>query len=145
MNGTVQILYDNETYTGNLVFNGDEGLSIDGDMETLVNISLFTWRRDDTRSPRFGWAGDSFTTPEGSRIGSRLYTLRRRKVTQETLILTKSILKEALNWMIEDNIAASISIEVERFALQVVAAKIEIIKPDNSSWAGIWEIQLNAL
>nr|EFH7355405.1 hypothetical protein [Escherichia coli] len=51
-----------------------------------VIISLFTWRRagrDDDAPQIFGWWGDTWPTVQNDRTGSRLYLLRRSKLTNK--------------------------------------------------------------
>ncbi len=45
-------------------------------------------------------------------VGSRDWTLRRDKVTSQTLSLTKRFYEEALNWLIEEGYASAISVTV---------------------------------
>ncbi|EFX1279405.1 hypothetical protein EZW22_20355 [Shigella sonnei] len=78
------------------------GASIDL-LTRAVIISLFTWRRagrDD--APRiFGWWGDTWPAVQNDRTGSRLYLLRRSKLTNKTPQLARDYVREALAWMVE--------------------------------------------
>ena len=69
-----------------------------------VVISLFTWRRanpdDDLPGDlRMGWWGDSFPTVADDRIGSRLWLLRRVKLTRQTQMDAEFYAREALQWL----------------------------------------------
>lgn len=88
-------------------------------LHRAVEISLFTWRRaepgdalDDDE--RMGWWGDSFPSVAGDKIGSRLWQLRRRSVTPEVLRLAEEYCREALQWMIADDIVAAVDVMVRR-------------------------------
>ncbi len=84
-----------------------------------VLISLFTWRRaaDDDfldDDERFGWWGDSFPTVADDRIGSRLWLLRRVKLTRQTQLDAEFYAREALQWLIDDGHCSAIEILSER-------------------------------
>lgn len=104
-------------------FEASDGdlLNEDG-LETAAIISLFTDRRanDDDILPfeadsKRGWWGD-LAAPEieGDQIGSKLWLLMREKTTERTLERARQYIQNALAWMIEDGIAASIGIDVQR-------------------------------
>lgn len=81
------------------------------DLETAILISLFTDRlaRDDDDfdgDDRRGWWGD---TGEDYAIGSRLWLLRRQPLTVATANKAEDYAKEALQWLIDDGVVASIS------------------------------------
>lgn len=59
-------------------------------LRRAVTISLFSWRRaasDDALddADRQGWWGDCAPSEAGDQIGSRLWLLRRRTLTDDTL------------------------------------------------------------
>ncbi len=82
-------------------------------------ISLLTWRRaeaDDVLDDdeRHGWWGDSFPTVAADRIGSRLWQLRRRTLTAETVRDAEAFARESLAWMLEDGRVSSVGVTVTR-------------------------------
>ncbi|WEJ23012.1 phage GP46 family protein [Pseudomonas sp. SD17-1] len=82
-------------------------------------ISLLTWRRagaDDRLddAERFGWWGDSFPSQADDRIGSRLWQLRRRKLTDATLQEAEAFAREALAWMLDDGRVTAVTVTVAR-------------------------------
>lgn len=84
-----------------------------------VVISLFTWRRAATDDPvdddeRFGWWGDSYPAVDDDRIGSRLWLLRRVKLTRQTQLDAEFYAREALQWLLDDGQVTSIEITSER-------------------------------
>ncbi|EEP92456.1 hypothetical protein ykris0001_3920 [Yersinia kristensenii ATCC 33638] len=89
---------------------------LDGDdLHTAILLSLFTdrlARSDDDidGDDRRGWWGDSGAT---SAIGSRLWLLRRQKLTTQVAIKAEDYAAEALAWLIEDAVVASISIRTQ--------------------------------
>lgn len=88
-------------------------------LKRAVEISLFTWRRANTSDTvdddeRYGWWGDSFPRVANDRIGSRLWLLRRRKLTSETISAAVTYAREALQWLIEDGHASDVQILTAR-------------------------------
>ena len=108
-------------------------LATDDDLETAVIVSLFTWRRalsddplPDFETGRMGWWGDSFSDIDRDRIGSRLWLLRREKLTQQTVNRAKEYAAEALAWMKEDKVATRVDIDAERQGLSTLAMAVTI-------------------
>jgi phage gp46-like protein len=110
-----------------LIFNADaNGIPVDAlvskndlvtenGLQTSVIISLFTDRRvtEDDLPPEEtsfrGWWGDLFQDEPGDLIGSRLWLLAREKRSVETLNRAVEYSEEALQWMVEDGVAESVS------------------------------------
>ena len=135
-----------------LIFNyavsgGD--LTHDDGLETAVNISLFTDARVSVdelpvgTTDRKGWWGDLFSTVQGDRIGSKLWTLERKAITEETAGDAETYAKEALDWMVQDGIAASVSVAASIVKPNSILLSIKIQKPDgeNSLFDFLWNGQ----
>lgn len=110
----------------------------DDGLETAVNISLFTDARvteaelpPGTTAKR-GWWGDLFASVEGDRIGSKIWTLARRTVTEETAGDLETYAKEALDWLVTDNIAASVLVEATVEKPNSILLSVKIQKPDGT-------------
>lgn len=118
-----------------------------------VLISLFSWRRALTDDPvddeeLFGWWGDSYPDIADDRIGSRLWLLRRVKLTDATQRDAEFYANEALRWLMDDGHAIAIEItsekaDISRLNLTVIITvpggdRIEI-KPI-SSWQVIYAV-----
>lgn len=112
-----------------------------------VQISLFTWRRanvDDVLDDdqRFGWWGDSFPSVADDRIGSRLWLLRRVKLTAQTQLDAEFYAREALQWLIDDGHIRAVEIQTERLDEQRLNLRIYLALADgerldinlNNSW-----------
>lgn len=121
-----------------------------------VLISLFTWRRANPADvlpagERFGWWGDSFATVPGDRIGSRLWLLSRAKLLPETTAQAKEYAQEALQWLVDDGVAARVEVEAERQGLSTLALACRIYKtggatnaaPLNIRFTNVWEYLQN--
>lgn len=118
-----------------------------------VVISLFTWRRAATDDPldddeRYGWWGDSYPSTADDRIGSRLWLLRRVKLTADSRRDAEFYAREALRWLIEDEEVTDIEIlseqaDVNRLNLRVIltistGARLEI--NSNQLWQVIYAV-----
>ena len=112
-----------------------------------VQISLFTWRRanvDDVLDDdqRCGWWGDSFPSVADDRIGSRLWLLRRVKLTAQTQLDAEFYAREALQWLIDDGHIRAVEIQTERLDDQRLNLRIYLALADgerldinlNNSW-----------
>jgi len=131
--------FDTVSLDGDLVIeNGDlkreEGLS------TAVMISLFTDARADDSDPydnndRKGWWGDLVSEVDGDNIGSKLYLLDRSKITDETTVNAKQYIIDALQWMIEDEVAESVEVDTWIFGSkgnERLGTKIQIFKKEGN-------------
>jgi phage gp46-like protein len=88
-------------------------------IERAVVISLFTWRRAEDSDPvdddeRYGYWGDAYPDVARDRIGSRLWLLRRRSLTTETIQDTERYAREALAWMLEDEVVSGVQVDLVR-------------------------------
>ena len=118
-----------------------------------VIISLFTWRRSnpDDELPsgnKYGWWGDTYPQITNDKIGSRLWLLSRGKLTNENILKAKEYAEEALQWLIDDGVAAAVQVQSERQALDRLALGIIIIRGDktalNIRFTNFWDY-INAI
>jgi len=84
-------------------------------LTTAVIISLFTDARaaDDDVLPnpggdRRGWWGDTYAAIPGDVQGSKLWLLERGKQTPDVLVRAKQYAEAALQWLIDDGVAAGV-------------------------------------
>lgn len=92
-------------------------LELDEGLETAVVISLFTDRRADEGDvlpglgdDRRGWWGDAFPVVAGDQIGSKLWLLAREKQTPAALGRAEQYAREALAWLVEDQVASRVDV-----------------------------------
>jgi phage gp46-like protein len=119
------------SYISNVTTPG--GLQTGNDLETAVLISLFTDRianaddfiPDGTGDPR-GWWGD---LDEATPIGSRLWLLDRSKQKQEVLNNARDYIVEALQWLVDDGLVASIDVQTEWTRASFLGAQITLYQP----------------
>jgi phage gp46-like protein len=141
----IQTLWNVTTGDWNLV-PGD--VQSGDDLESAVLISLFTDRRaeasdvvPDGSNDRRGWWGDS-----GSLylIGSRLWLLRRAKQIPAVLSTAQGYCTEALQWLIDDGVVASVTAVCTFIALGMMGILINLYQQDGSliasyqwAWRGL--------
>jgi phage gp46-like protein len=106
------------------------------EIESAVIISIFTDRRANPTDEVIGgdykgWWADTYYQDI---IGSRLWTLRRRKATQEVLRLAKEIIIECLQWLVDDGVVDRVEVENEwsRNDPNRMNMAIRIYKPDGT-------------
>lgn len=138
----------------------DGGLvATDDGLTTAVLASLFTDRRarpDDVPpgdpADRRGWWGDAFppvsaagAAPASWRLGSRLWLLAREKQLASVVARAREYAEEALAWMIEDKVAASVDVAAEITAPGVLGLQVSIGRPDGTAvdyhFASVWRAQ----
>jgi phage gp46-like protein len=69
-----------------------------------------------TDGDRGGWWGDSYAEPASDRIGSRLWILMQRGLTNQSATLAAEYAREALRWLLEDGVATSLDVEARRLS-----------------------------
>lgn len=102
-----------------------------------VIISLFSWRRanpDDNAPVPMGWWGDTYPTVTGDRIGSRLWLLGREKIINNTLNRARDYAAEALQWLIDDGVAARVETSTVRSGIDEAQLTIDIYQRDGTRW-----------
>ncbi|WP_024658148.1 phage GP46 family protein [Pseudomonas syringae USA007] len=109
--------------------------SLQASLLRSVVISLFTWRRAETDDPiddaeRFGWWGDTYPTQANDRIGSRLWLLRRVRLTAQTQRDAEFYAREALAWLIDDGQVKNINILTEQVQSNRLNLGVELVVSD---------------
>lgn len=111
------------------------------DIASATLISLFTDRianpddviPDGTDDPR-GWWGD---LGEDKPIGSRLWLLSRAKQTQETLNNAVDYAKEALEWFVDDGVAARIDVFAQWVRTSFLGLQVILYNQDGTTIASL--------
>jgi len=112
------------------------GLTEDDGLETAVIISLFTDRRataddsiPDGSSDRRGWWADEFAAVNNDLIGSRLWLLSREKQLPAVLVKAQAYAQEALQWLVDDGVAESVTVLASNPASGVLGLQVDISRP----------------
>lgn len=123
------------------VRNGSLAISETGsdDLKNAVLVSLFTWGVAPVGyagDPR-GWWGDSY---EPSPIGSKLWMLFRAKKSDGAAVLKQAqgYCLEALQWLLDDGIAATVDANCFWFKPDALGITISITKPSGQSFGFAW-------
>jgi phage gp46-like protein len=127
----IKIVWDAQNNRGDWVLNAaGNDLELGPTLETAVYLSLFTDCRaaaddvipDGTKNRRGHWTD----TGSDYLIGSRLWLLDRSKHTASTLNKAKGYIVEALQWMIDDGLAASIDVVTEWTKPNMLGAQVTL-------------------
>lgn len=114
-------------------------LSTDSGLQTAIILSLFTDRRAEPGdvlpvgdSDRRGWWADAAPVVNGDKFGSRLWLLERSKRTPSVLSRAEAYSSEALQWLIDDKVAKSISVSASFLPdVEGLALAVSITKPSS--------------
>lgn len=114
--------------------SGDISLYTGNDLESAVLMSLFANARatvdemlhQDHDDPMGWWADDKF------KMGSKLWLLRRSKLTANSVRKIHMYITDALDWMIQDGVCAAIKVDVKIVDINAVRVIIQIIKDDGT-------------
>lgn len=142
----IGIFYENNCFDLK-ISNGD--LAPDDGLETAVMISVFTDKRvTEDELPQFerskrGWWGDLLPVEPNDQIGSRLWTIQREKVLTNILRRSEELIKESLQWMLEDGVARSITVTSSYDENNILIAETTIERPneDQTRFQINWEAQ----
>lgn len=152
----IGLFWDDSQGAADFVVSGND-LETDDGLETAVFLSLFLDRRAEDsdelpagQTDRRGWWADEFSTVEGDRIGSRLWLLARSKDVASVLPLAKQYAEEALQWLIDDLVAESLTATVTREVItgrdSALLMTIDIARPGKDKptrfrWNYAWAAQ----
>lgn len=110
-------------------------LLLDDGLKTAVLISLFTDRRADPDELqggdawRRGWWADELADEVNDQHGSKLWLLTREKQTQSVAERAREYCVEALQWLIDDGIAATVKVSTSFPSRGILGIEIEIARP----------------
>lgn len=127
-------------------------LETDEGLETAVVISLFTDARaadgdvlPDGGSDRRGWWGDGVPVVDGDQVGSKLWLLSRAKQTPDVLARAQQYAREALAWLVEDQVASGVEVIASVPRPGMLALEVTISRPKVSPvtyrYAAAWAAQ----
>jgi phage gp46-like protein len=148
--GDILVQWDNVNTIGDWSL-ADGDLQTGQDLETACLVSLFTDKLatpdfvpTDGTSDRRGWWADPYNDQP---LGSNLWQLERAKKTRDTLGLARTYAQTALQWLVTDGIAASVTVDTRWLGnptgSTMLGIAVAITKPDGSAtrfvfgWA--WE------
>jgi phage gp46-like protein len=131
--------------TFDLALDGYDLASEQG-LRSAVLVSLFTDRRaaaddeipDGTNDRRGSWM-DSYPAVARDQMGSRLWLLARAKELPDTLERARAYTLEALQWLIDDGVAAAVNVEAFWVRREVLGLRVGITLADRSQFEDVFE------
>lgn len=135
--GDIRLTWNPATGTADINMIGPS-LELGHDLETATLVSLWTDQTADpgdilptspNHDPR-GWWADAYNTPD--QIGSKLWQIFNRIRNQQTLNDAQDFAVKSLQWMIDDGVAASVSVAPSFFGSAGIALAIAITEPSGS-------------
>ena len=116
--------------------------------DTALNLSLLT----DARAPedkvgkpenRRGWMGDLNSPVTGRLIGSLIWLLNQRRLTQDTLNDAVSFTRDALNWFVVDGIARAVDVSgiiIPKIGIAVTIVITTLDGRTETHYVPLWEV-----
>lgn len=124
--------------TFDLALDGPD-LTTDTGLRTAVIVSLFAdaRARDDDSIPdgsddRRGWWADAFADISGDAFGSRMWLLGREKQIDATLVRAQEYAEDALQWLVADGVARSVSVTAYVVRPGVLGLEIAIARANDA-------------
>ena len=144
---------------------GEFDLAIDaatGDFareDTLSTVVMLSLMCDRLAQPhevpvgddRRGWWADAFVTPSqdasaADSFGSRLWLLAREKQTPATEQRLRGYIQEALQWLVEDGLAQTVTVTVFRPRIGWYSALVDLqVRGDSRRYRFEWDTATQAL
>lgn len=147
----IALTYSNDAQRADFSRSTGHNLDTDGGLSSIVTIYLFTNARardtdkiDSVQDPG-GWWGSQFLDTSGAELGSRLWLVSRGKLTQASLLQCASFAKEALQPLIDNGVAATVTTSAERMQgqMNIGLLSIAIQRPKKTAprFDGVWKVQ----
>ncbi len=123
-------------FDSDIIVDAGDLVAEDG-LKTAVILSLFLDRRadpddalpDGTGDLRGSWM-DAYPVETNDLIGSKLWLLAREKNLQSVINRAREYAQEALEWMIEDGIAETVTVDAQSQDHHRLALSIALSRPD---------------
>lgn len=146
-NGDIRLIWNPATGTADINMVGPS-VELGHDLETAVLISLWTDQTADpgdilqsnTNNDPRGWWADAYNAPD--QIGSKLWQIFNRIRNQATLNDARDFAVKSLQWMIDDGVAASVSVAPSFWGTAGLQLQIAITEPSGAvtkfsyAWGG---------
>jgi phage gp46-like protein len=130
----------------NLGTDGD--LEIDGTFGTTIAMCLYCERRAlpsemGTAQLRRGWIGNILASVPGFEMGSKLWIYSQARLTPETISGTQTVSQESVEWMVEDEIIDSISVNTFQNGTEAIDAELTFTQKSGKvekRYFRVWEL-----
>ena len=130
--------------------NGD--IATDSGLRSAVIASIFTDRQayaddalpDNSTNRRGSWQ-DQYLDQVGDKQGSRLWLLNREKQLPSVLTRAETYAQEALQWLVDDAVATSITVTAQWLDSGWLALHIRIELPNDTPFEDVFNYPLEAV
>ena len=123
---------DGDDHTAiDLIYGNNYDLHRDDGLTSAITLSIYSDARVGNKN---GWWGDSYLDPDDKVANSKLWTLLGKTTTQEHINLGIDYIKQALQWMLDDQLLLDIKVSANHLKrkLDIFAFKIIATKPDGN-------------
>lgn len=135
-----------------LSISSSESIESEEGLRTAITLSLLTDARalpDDVipdPTDRKGWWADTYSDRPGDAFGSRLWVLQGRPMSSALVAEAEDMIRQSLQWLIDDGYASTISVDLEIVADSALGATIGVYRPQEPApwFEGLWEVSLAA-
>lgn len=143
----IALSWNEDAFAADLLLDG-AALATDGGLKSAIILSLFTDAAaatddilPDDDSDRRGWWGDAVPPhglePGRDRFGSKLWLLRRAKILPVTLERARLWATEALQWLIDDGVAAALSVDAVIVAGDALGLQVTVTRSPATGGASL--------
>lgn len=142
------LIFDPDALDFDIALTAVGDLQAETGLATAIYLSLFTDAParpgdviPDGSTDGRGWWGDYTPRFDGDRIGSRLWLLERAKRTAENIRLVQDYGAEALQWLVTDGVASTVSVTAVARGSDAVKLTVVVTAPDgkNSQFHYVWD------
>ncbi len=152
----IAVHWDFEVGAGRWQQTPGGALVVDQSLESVVAVALFTdieATENEIKAAGLdqqqGWwaEAESIRDPERPRMGSKLWLLAREKTVLATLRRAEGYARDALLWLIEFKIAASVTVVASHPRPGFVGLEVTITRPNKllPPFKRLWEMPTHAL
>lgn len=143
----VRLTFDASTLAADAILTSGD-LVEETSLQTALLLSLFTDARASAEQlERFGgdqprgWWGDAHSKIDGDQFGSLLWLLEREVDTTETLNRAREFASQAVAWIVDQGLAASVDVEAEYLSAGVLALRVSPQRAalPRERFAFVWE------
>lgn len=145
MTTDIAVIQDDKGRFDVAIENGDLK-AVDG-LDTALYVSLLTdARANDQQIPvpeyRRGWIGNIASPVEGRQLGSLMWLVDQRRLTQTTLNEVVDYARKSLQWMLEDDVCVNVEVTGSIVPTQGIRLNITMTSKEGiteSRYVDLWK------
>lgn len=151
MKTDIQLIQDEQGRFDIAIEDGDIK-SVDG-LETALYVSLFTDARATEKQVfvpeyRRGWIGNLASLVDGRQLGSLLWLIDQRRLTQTTLNEVVDYARKSVQWLVEDGLCIRTAVSGSIVPGQGIRLNVEITSQEGvteSRYVDLWRKTVAAI